>query len=88
MARRAGEGKDWIELMTQTQHQKEDVIRNVLKSMKQPVVKKKKKSPKDLCRQRNQEICLPPSSLSLDLGTLVCGEKTDTGNQGGQVEPL
>ena len=56
MARWAGEGKDWTELMTQTRPQKEDVIRNLLKSMKQPV--EKKRSPKDLCRQRNQEIGL------------------------------
>ena len=40
MARWAGEGKDWIQLMTQTQPRKEDVIRNLLESMKQPVDKK------------------------------------------------
>ena len=36
-----GEGKDWIELMTQTRPRKEDVIRNLLESTKQPVDKKK-----------------------------------------------
>ena len=41
MVRWAGEGKDWMELMTQTQLRKEDVIRNLLESMKQPVNKKK-----------------------------------------------
>ena len=50
MARWVGEGKDWIELMTQTRPRKEDAIRNLLESMKQP---------EDLCRQRNQGICLP-----------------------------
>ena len=40
-ARWAGGGKDWIELMTQTQPRKEDVIRNLLESMKQPVDKKR-----------------------------------------------
>ena len=55
MARWAGEGKDWIQLMTQTQPRKEDVIRNLLESMKQPVDKKKEskgsmptKKPRDL----------------------------------------
>ena len=37
MARWAGEANDWIELMTQTRPQKEDVIWNLLESMKQPV---------------------------------------------------
>ena len=46
--------------MTQTRPRKEDAIRNLLESMKQP---------EDLCRQRNQD--LPP----LDLGTPVPGEK-------------
>ena len=48
---------DWIELMTQTRLRKEDVIRNLLESMKQPVDTKKES--KDLCRQRNHGICLP-----------------------------
>ena len=67
MARWAGEGKDWIQLMTQTQPRKEDVIRNLLESMKQPVDKKKEskgsvptKKPRDL--------------PSRDLGTPVPGE--------------
>ena len=67
MARWAGDGKDWIELMTPTRPQKDDVIRNLLESMKQPVDKKMeskgsvpKKKPRDL----------PP----LDLGTPVPGE--------------
>ena len=34
-------GKDWTELMSQTRPQKEDVIRNLLESMKQPVDQKK-----------------------------------------------
>ena len=37
MARWAGEGNDWIELLMQTRPQKEDVIRNLLESIKQPV---------------------------------------------------
>ena len=41
MARWAGEGKDWIELMTQSRPHKEDVVRNLLESMKQPVDGKK-----------------------------------------------
>ena len=44
MARSAGEGNDWIELLTQTRPQKEDVLRNLLESMKQPVDIKKESS--------------------------------------------
>ena len=69
MARWAGEVKDWIQLMTQTQPRKDDVIRNLLESMKQPVDRKKEskgsvptKKPRDL--------------LPLDLGTRVPGEST------------
>ena len=68
MARWVGEGKDWIQHRTQTQPRKEDDIRNLLESMRQPVDKKKEfkgsvptKKPRDL----------PP----LDLGTPVPGEK-------------
>ena len=63
----AGEVKDWIQLMTQAHPRKEDDIRNLLESMKQPVDKRKEskgsvptKKPRDL----------PP----LDLGTPVPGE--------------
>ena len=67
MARWAGEANDWIELMTQTRPQKEDVIRNLLESMKQPVDKKKEsKGFVPTKKPRN----LPP----LDLGTLVPGD--------------
>ena len=67
MARWAGEGKDWIELMTQTRLRKEDVIRNLLESMKQQVDKEESKGlvptkkPRDL--------------FPFDLGTLVPREK-------------
>ena len=64
MAKWAGEVKDWIQLMTQTQPRREDIIR----SMKQPVDKKKEsegsvptKKPRDL----------PP----LDLGIPAVGER-------------
>ena len=60
MARWTGEGKDWVQLMTQTQLRKEDVIRNLLESMKQPADKKKEsegsvltKKSRDLPRPRN-----------------------------------
>ena len=67
MARWAGEGKDWIQLMMQTRPQKEDVIRNLLESMKQPADKKKEsKGPVPTKKPRD----LPPP----DLGTLVLGE--------------
>ena len=57
-----GEGKDWIELMTQTRPQKEDVIRNLLESMKQPVdVKKESKGRVPTKKPRDR----PP----LELGT-------------------
>ena len=58
MARWAGEGKDWIQLMAQTQPRKEDVIRNLLESMKQPVDKTKGVQ-RIYAAQRNQGICLP-----------------------------
>ena len=68
MARWAGDRKDWIELMTQTRLRKEDVIRNLLESMKQPVDKKKDtKGPVPTKKPRD----LRP----LDLGTLVPSEK-------------
>ena len=41
MARWAGEGKDWIKLMTQLKPRKEDVIRSFLESMRQAVGQKK-----------------------------------------------
>ena len=66
-ARRAGAGKDWIELMTQTRPQKEDVIRNLLKSMKQPV-DKKKESKGTVPTKNPRDLPLP------NLGTLVLGE--------------
>ena len=68
MARWAGEGKDWIQLMTQTQLRKEDVIRNLLESMKQPG-DKKKESKGSLPTTKPRDLPL------LDLGTLVPGEK-------------
>ena len=55
MARWAGEGKDWTQLMMHSHPRREDVIRHLLKSMKQPVDKKKEskgpvpdKKPRDL----------------------------------------
>ena len=67
MARWAGEEEDWIELMMQTRPQEEDVIRNLLESMKQPVDKKKEsKGPVPTKKPGD----LPPP----DLGTLVLGE--------------
>ena len=75
MARWAGEGKEWIELMTQTRPQKEDVIRNLLESMKQPVDKKKEsKGPVPTKKPRD----LPPP----DLGTLVPGEQLTLESKG------
>ena len=38
MARWAGEGNDWIKLMAQQKPRREDVVRSLLESMKQPVV--------------------------------------------------
>ena len=49
-------GKDWIKLMTQLRPRKEDVVRSLLKSMKQAVEKKKEST--GPCRQSNQGICL------------------------------
>ena len=55
MARWAGEGNDWIKLMAQRKPRKEDVVRSLLESMKQPVEKKTEpngtrqiKKPRDL----------------------------------------
>ena len=64
MARWAGEGKDWIQFMTQTQPRKEDVIRNLLESTKQPV-DKKKESKGSVPTKKSRD--LPP----VDLGTPV-----------------
>ena len=61
MASWAGEGKDWIQLMTQTQLRKEDVIRNLLESIKQLV---------DQGTRADKPRDLP----LLDLGTTVPGE--------------
>ena len=66
MARWTGEGKDWVQLMTQTQLRKEDVIRNLLESMKQPADKKKESEGSVL----DKEI----KGYCLDLGTPVPGE--------------
>ena len=67
MARWASEANDWIELMTQTRPQKEDVIRNLLQSMKQPVGEKKEsKGFVPTKKPRNLPL--------LDLGTLVPGD--------------
>ena len=72
MARWAGEGNEWIQPMTQTKPRREDVIRNLLESTKQPVDKKKEskghvptKKPRDL--------------PSLDLGTPVPGKRPTLG---------
>ena len=55
LARWAGEGKDWIKLMAQTQFRREDVFLSLFESMKQAVEKKKEpngtrptKKPRDL----------------------------------------
>ena len=60
MARWAGEGKDWIQHMIQTQPRKEDVIRNLLESMKQAL--DKKKDSKRSVPTKKPRICLPSTS--------------------------
>ena len=67
MARWAGEGKDWVQLMMPTQPRKEDVIRNLLESMKQPVEKKGSKGRVPTKKPGD----LPP----LDFGTRVPGKR-------------
>ena len=67
LARWAGEGKDWMQLMTQTHPRKEDDIRNQLEPMKQPV-EKKEESKGSVPTEKPRD--LPP----LDLGTLVPAE--------------
>ena len=67
MARRPGERKDLTQLMTQTQPRKEDVLRNLLESMKQPVDKRSPKGPVPTKKPTD----LPP----FDLGTLAPGER-------------
>ena len=75
MARWAGEGNDWTELLTQTRPHKEDVIQNLLESMKQPFDKKKvSKGPAPSKKPRG----LPP----LDLAILVPGEQLTLEIQG------
>ena len=67
MARWAGEGKDWIQLMTETQPRMKNVIRNLLESTKQPV--DEKKSPDGVPTKKPRD--LP----HLNLGTPVPGER-------------
>ena len=62
MARWAGDGKDWIQLMMHSHLRSEDVIRHLLQSTKQPVDKKKESKG-------------PVPTKKLDLGILVVGER-------------
>ena len=74
MARWAGEGKDWIQLMTQTQPRKEDVVRTLLESMKQPVDKKKE--------SKGSVPTMKPRDPPWNTGTW---RETDTGDQKEQL---
>ena len=69
----AGEGKDFVQLMMQTRPQKEDVVRNLFQSMKQPVDKRKESKgsertikPWDL-PPFDLETPLPGESLTLEI---------------------
>ena len=73
MKRWAGEGKDWIQLMTQTQPRKEDVIWNLLKLMKQPV---EKKGIQKICADKETEGSASPQIW------------TDTGKSKGTIKQI
>ena len=70
VARWAGEGRDWITLMTQLQPRREDVIRSLLESTKQAV---EKKAELNGTRPTRKPRDLPP--LELELGIPVAGKR-------------